>query len=170
VETFTLSGLRAATTYHYELVSESDAGMVRGADRTFTTRADEPVDPSGPAPTAPALTPDPIGGLPPTEAVTGQRPGRPRRLAVAPRRLRAVTRIRWFDPAARVVRLRIDRLGAGRPHRRGALVHQDRVGWNALRWRGRLAGRRLPPGRYRITVHVPGERLGASATLRILPR
>src|SRR5262249_11159544 len=32
-----LTGLAAATTYHYRLVAKSDAGTTRGADATFTT-------------------------------------------------------------------------------------------------------------------------------------
>jgi hypothetical protein len=69
----TLTGLQAGATYHYRLVANSNDGISRGGDVSFTTRSD-PLAPTGPAPSpgetpttsaptdAPAPTPAPVLG------------------------------------------------------------------------------------------------------------
>jgi hypothetical protein len=47
-----ISGLAAATTYHYRVVASNEIGTISGPDQTFTTTA-SPVLPAPPAPRAP---------------------------------------------------------------------------------------------------------------------
>ena len=49
---------------------------------------------------------------------------------------------------------------------RGSFKHADRPGSNRLRFSGRLKGRRLAPGRYRLTItpRNPAGRSGATLT------
>ena len=47
-----VSGLAAATTYHYRVVASNEIGTTSGPDQTFTTTA-SPVLPAPPAPRAP---------------------------------------------------------------------------------------------------------------------
>jgi hypothetical protein len=49
------------------------------------------------------------------------------------------------------VTLRVQRVGRRRPVR-GALTRRGISGANRMRFRGRVGGRRLAPGRYRLTA------------------
>ncbi len=59
-EAVAISGLAPATTYHYRLVVESNAGTTEGSDIEFTT-ASPPAEPSNPTPAPPVqATPPPV--------------------------------------------------------------------------------------------------------------
>jgi polysaccharide biosynthesis protein PslG len=85
-----------------------------------------------------------------------------RRLALAPRSFRpgrgraggAVLSLSLSEPARLI--LRVERASRGSHARwirlRGRIERSGHAGTNRLRFRGRLAGRRLPPGRYRLLV------------------
>jgi streptogramin lyase len=63
--TATIDGLEPATTYHYRLVAENDAGETKGADRVFTTASlpiEGSVDPPADEPKPPAEERDPEFG------------------------------------------------------------------------------------------------------------
>ena len=101
-------------------------------------------------------------------------------LRVSPRAFRAAPRGPSISPraGARVtyalafparVRFVVQRNVRGRYRRvRGAFNHMGSSGTNSFRFSGRLRGRRLPPGRYRLVATIPGG--GPTRTgFRILP-
>lgn len=85
------------------------------------------------------------------------------------------TTIAWHDTSAATTTLRIFRVASGRKvgrrcaavtqgnrrnHAcsrfipRGSLIHADQAGTNAIQFKGRLRGRTLAPGRYRLTIQA----------------
>jgi DNA-binding beta-propeller fold protein YncE len=101
-------------------------------------------------------------------------------LRVSPRAFRAAPRGPSISPraGARVtyalafrarVRFAVQRRVRGRYRRvRGAFNHTGSSGTNSFRFSGRLRGRRLPPGRYRLVATIPGA--GPTRTgFRIVP-
>jgi uncharacterized protein YkwD len=92
------------------------------------------------------------------------------RLSLSPARLRAGgrgTTVAFTLSAPATVRLDVERVRAGRASRRlsGALTRVARRGANRVRFSGRLGGRRLAPGRYRLRA-VATDRAGRRSTLR----
>lgn len=89
-----------------------------------------------------------------------------RGLSLSPGRFRAGgrgTTIAFALSAPADVTFRVERRAGGRYRTmRGSFSHQGVAGANALRYRGRLSGRALRPGRYRL-VAVAADAAGASA-------
>jgi hypothetical protein len=113
----------------------------------------------------------------PPSANDGERP-RLRRLSVSPRRFRSARRgpaiavrtgavVRYRLSAAATVRLTIKRLRGGK-RLRGRIEHNGSVGSNRFRFRGRVGGRVLRAGRYRLVATPIGSsgRPGRSKTVR----
>jgi plastocyanin len=68
-----LTGLSPETTYHFQLVAKSAAGMTAGLDRTFVTSAVPPAEPPPtitPPSLAPAPLPSPAAAAPPDTKIT----------------------------------------------------------------------------------------------------
>jgi hypothetical protein len=149
-----LSGLSAATTYHYRLVATNAGGVTKGADRTFTTAS--PPQPT-PTPTAPAPTP-----TAPAPSSTPQPPSGPQAFAgveVVSRRLTfggRFTTLRLSCPAATVERCSgRARLTARRTGSRAVTLGRARFSIAAgnqgkVRVRVSRAGRRLLSGVRRL--------------------
>jgi hypothetical protein len=127
--------------------------------------------------------PGPGASVPPSGK--GSAAPRLRRLSVSPRRFRAARRgpaiavragttVRYRLSAAATVRLTIERLRGGK-RLRGRIEHRGGAGLNKLRFRGRIRGRALRAGRYRL-IATPVDsagRAGASKKARfriIAPR
>ena len=120
------------------------------------------------------------GGPPPCSGCGGGGAGaggraapRLTRLAVTPHSFRARrgARIRFRLSTAATVTLRVQRAGRRRPVR-GALTRRGVSGANRMRFGGRVGGRRLAPGRYRLTAvaRAGGESSRAArTTFRVLP-
>lgn len=112
--------------------------------------------------------------------------------SITPRRFhagqrRAGTTIVWHDTSVAVATLRIFRIASGRAVRRrcvavtqrnrrnracsrfiplGSLIHADQAGVNGIQFKGRLRGRALAPGRYRLTIRAANPK-GRSRTLTL---
>ncbi|MDX6697424.1 MAG: hypothetical protein QOE65_821 [Solirubrobacteraceae bacterium] len=132
-----LSGLRAGTTYHYRLVATNASGPARGADATFATKPSE---------TPPVVV---------------------RALRIAPAAFRTAARVAFSLPTAARVRFAVQRaLPRGRWRAvPGTFVRSGRAGANAFSFAGRVRGRRLGAGAYRLAAQAldatgtPGPRL-----------
>jgi hypothetical protein len=124
--------LEPGTTYHYRLAAGSTHGVTYGSDRTFRT--------AGRAPKAPGVK---LSGL-------RVKPGTFRRGA------RAL--IRFKLSAGATVTLTFERrTGRGWKRVRGSLRRTAPGGWTKdLRFRGRVGGRMLARGRYRVRAKAPG--------------
>ena len=153
-----LSGLTPGTTYHYRLVATSAGGTTAGEDRTFTTTGTSPGQGGG-------------GGDVVAPRITGLtlKPG----AFAAGRRARITVTV----SEAATLRFTVQRRRGGRKARyvtRGRFAKKGKAGRNRIAFRGRLKGRKLPAGRYRLRVvatDAAGNRSKArSVTFRILRR
>jgi hypothetical protein len=159
-----LTGLAPGVTFHYRVIAANADGSSAGADRTFRTPQSSAPPGSGP----------PGGGAAPPR-LTHLRL-KPARFRPVTRRLhrRRGTRITYRDTEAARTAFAVQRRRAGvrrggrcvAPHRgravpkarrchrfvrlKGAFHHADRAGANHRHWSGRLRGRALHPGAYRL--------------------
>jgi DNA-binding beta-propeller fold protein YncE len=70
---------------------------------------------------------------------------------------RAGARVTYALASPARVRFTVERVARGRSRRvRGAFTHRGSGGVNRFRFSGRVRGRRLRPGRYRLVATVPG--------------
>lgn len=160
-----IAGLSPNTRYHYRLVAVNDSGTGRGEDRTFTTGAPPRVTP----PPAPRLA---IGGLGLSRtAFRAARSGPSAR--TAPRRRPATgTVVSYGLSRAATVRFSVERCAKTKRTRgrvrclrhrklRGAFTQSGAAGRNRVLFTGRLRGRRLAAGRYRlVAIASAGDRSG----------
>ncbi len=176
-----LQSLQPATQYHYRLVATNDAATTLGDDATFTTPA--PVPP----PVATLAAASNLALTPSTFRARASGPS-----ATSARR-RIGTRATFRLNIAAAVRFTVQRRVAGRrsgtrcvaPTRRnrnakrcvrtlavrGSFSRAGSAGANAFRFSGRLSGRKLRPGRYRLvaTPSLAGKRGTATrASFRIV--
>lgn len=158
----TLTGLAAGTTFHYRLVATNAGGTTLGADRTFTTQAAPGGGGPGGGPggggTGTGAGPHFIGALKlaKTSFTTAAKGG---------------TKVTYTLDAATIVRFRVERAAAGRrsgkrcvrPTKKnrkakkctryvsiGNFKRTSVAGLNRFRFTGRLKGKKLPVGRYRL--------------------
>lgn len=156
-----VAGLAPGTTYHFRIVATNSAGTTAGADQTFTT-----------------LPPNPLVGRPRLSGLelAPSRFGAARRggSIAGTKRPPTGTRISYGDSARATARFTVRRVVAGvrvgkrcvRPRGRpskharrcqlllmlGSFLHADKPGRNRFRFTGRLSGKKLPPGAYRLMV------------------
>jgi hypothetical protein len=92
-------------------------------------------------------------------------------LAVRPRAFRRGTRISYVLDRPASVRFRVQRRVSRRRWRRvkGSFTDAGAAGANSLRFGGRMRGRRLRPGRYRLLA-TPAGGVTTRAPFRIVPR
>jgi DNA-binding beta-propeller fold protein YncE len=70
---------------------------------------------------------------------------------------RVGARVTYLLAAPARVRFAVQRAVRGRYRRvRGAFTHRGSLGTNSFRFSGRIRGRRLRPGRYRLVARIPG--------------
>jgi streptogramin lyase len=162
----TITGLRPRTLYHYRLVAINGSDTTRGADRTFTTGA-------------PGAAGRPGGG-------GGATPVRLTRLRLSPSRFRPASRggsigtLRQRRARGTVVSFRLDRRASVRFSARrclnrrctrqrlvGGFTRSSPAGANRFRFTGRIAGRRLARGRYRL-VATPSGGTARRASFRVV--
>lgn len=157
----TVSGLSPSTTYHFQVVAVDPFGEAAGADGTFTTLR------------APTVLAHPAPA--PQDGLLRLSPARFRAAARGASFASATgTTVSWIDdqPARSILAVLAPRAGRDlfgtciAPPRRtvlklrqctrwvtvASLVHGDDRGANRVRFSGRAAGRRLAPGRYRMSV------------------
>jgi hypothetical protein len=142
-----IKGLRPNTTFHFRIVAFNRGGIAQGLDRTFKTRA----------PLARLLS-----------------------LKLKPRAFRARTKVTFRLTRAATVRFTVHRVRAGRraggrcvkPRKsnrhakrctryvrvKGSFSRRGRAGKNSFRFKGRVKGRKLRRGRYRLTGKAPANR------------
>jgi virginiamycin B lyase len=165
--TIALSKLRPLTPYRYRVVANNGTGITTGAFQTFTTTAARldlitnlVLEPSlitaarsGPSVTAarrakPGAIVTYAGTQEATTTFTVQRPvaGRRqgRRCVKPTRRTKAGRRCTRYRPV-------------------GSFTHDDTVGENSFRFSGRVKGRTLRPGRYRLRA-IPNNAAGDGRT------
>jgi hypothetical protein len=167
----TLTGLAAGTTYHYRLVATSAGGTTPGVDMTFATQA-APGGGGSSSGGGPGAGPHFVGGLKLSHTSFAAASSG---LSVAPSAKRKVpigTTVRFTVNAATTVRFTIERAAAGRragkrcvkPTKKNRKArkctryvrlkgHFDLIafsGKTSFRFTGRLRGRKLPVGRYRL--------------------
>jgi hypothetical protein len=164
-----VTGLRPDVPYHFRLVADNGFATATGLDETFTTLAlGAGAPPSSNSPAGPQSG--------------GERANGPQltALRVTPRSIRVGgrARLRFFLTAAtrvRVMVFAVQRARRCRACRRrivrvpGSILIGGREGINRLSFSGRLGGRTLRPGRYRLVLRSAGGRRQA-AWLRIEPR
>ena len=82
---------------------------------------------------------------------------------------RAGTRVTYGLASAARVRFAVQRVVRG-AYRRvpGAFTHQGSSGTNRFRFSGRVRGRRLEPGRYRLVARIPGSTAAKRTGFRIV--
>lgn len=122
---------------------------------------DASVPAAAPPPPSPTTPPSPS---PPSGRAHSTPPPRLSHLTLKPARFKVGkgTEVAWHDSAAArttlVILARKKHRGKPRWVSQGSLVHRDRRGANALRFSGRLKGKRLRPGRYRLKLvaHLAG--------------
>jgi DNA-binding beta-propeller fold protein YncE len=82
---------------------------------------------------------------------------------------RAGTRVTYALASPARVRFAVQRAVRGTYRRvRGAFTHQGSSGLNSFRFSGRLRGRRLQPGRYRLVATIPGAAAPKRTRFRIV--
>ncbi|MDO8187485.1 fibronectin type III domain-containing protein [Conexibacter sp. JD483] len=182
VVTIPLSGLAPQTTYLYRVVATNAIGTTQGDVRSFTTPAAPvvPVDPprgggtppgGGGAPAPPPADPAPratgparLSALrlaPRGFAVRGRSAGATLRFTLdraATIRAKVEARLPGVRVRGRCVAPSRTARGAGcaRWRAAGSLPLNGRAGANSVRFDGRLRGRALAPGRYRLTLTPAG--------------
>jgi hypothetical protein len=172
--TASISGLAPNTLYHFRLVVTNAAGVAFGADETFTTASSATSPPPGPkAPKISGLelSPSTFVAASHGAAVTSVRTG---------------ATVSYSDTVAASSTFTIERRTTGRlkagacvkatkrnrsrKHcvrlvKRGHFSHGDRAGSNWFHFTGRVAGRKLTPGRY-LLVAVARNSAGAGPAVK----
>jgi hypothetical protein len=153
-----LSGLSPATTYHYALVVTNSAGTTTSTDRTLTTGAPPPPVCCSPPPVAKAA----LGGLKisPSRfkaASKGATFAKAKTGAKVTFTLSVAGTVKFTVLRAKRVKGRTRYVKVGRTISRAA-----KAGVNKLRFSGRIGGKKLKPGRYRLQTVDP-----AGATKRV---
>jgi CSLREA domain-containing protein len=184
-----IAGLVPGTTYHYRLTGSNENGTATSADATFTTTSTAQQPPPGPPGLPLPPVPPPGGGVVPLISVQS--------LTLTPRAFRpaAGTLVRYALSAAGTARFRVQRPRAGRRvggrcvrrtranrrarrctrwvNVRSAFSRTSVAGLNSFRFDGRVGGRRLARGPYRLAARAlnAAGRLGPQRTarFRILP-
>jgi hypothetical protein len=170
----TLAGLKAGSTYHYQLVATNGLGTATGADATFTTAA-APVTPP-PSDRALRLSRTRFRVASAGGTVSRARPSTGTDVSYSDTQAGTST----LSVLAPTPGVRIGHACSAPPRRRvkgrryrrcvryvklGSFTHADSAGANRLHFTGRLRGRRLPPGSYRLSA-TPRNGLGvAGATV-----
>jgi hypothetical protein len=174
-----LSGLAPSTTYHFRLIASNALGTALGADATFVTPATlaSPAGPAGPTPIVDRITNVKIT---PTTLVAASRGAS---IARAARRATgALVSYGGTQPATTTFTILLASAGRqqGRacvkPAKRnrtrkrctrylnlGSFTHTDIAGANRFRFTGRVGGRKLKPGTYRMRA-TPRNGAGAGPT------
>ncbi|WCB93609.1 hypothetical protein DSM104299_02325 [Baekduia alba] len=169
---FTLPGLAPGTTYHYSLLGSNQDGTASTPDATFA----KPSAGGGGPGTKPGTTPPPT--KPSAKPVLS-------RLKLSPASFRRgkSTTITWTDSAAVTTTFSVQRKASGvrkgkacvaKPKRaaakgrakpkactrwlavKGTFTHADRAGTNTSKWTGRLRGKKLAAGAYRLVATPKG--------------
>jgi hypothetical protein len=153
-----LGGLSPATTYHYALVVTNSAGSAISADQTLTTGAPPPPVCCSPPPVAKAA----LSGLKisPSRfkaASNGATFAKAKTGAKVTFTLSAAGTVKFTVLRAKRVKGRTRYVKVGRTNSRAA-----KAGANKLRFSGRIGGKKLKPGRYRLQTVDP-----AGATKRV---
>jgi hypothetical protein len=87
--------------------------------------------------------------------------------ALGIKRVKRGLRVSYTLSEAAVVTFRVDRRRAGRWRRmKGKFSNSGHAGANSFRWTGKLRGRRLGPGQYRLVAQALDPSGGRSTTLR----
>ncbi len=160
-----IAGLTPATTYHFRAVATNGAGTTPGADQSFVTAPAPPPPPPSPAPPSPLGAPvlSALSLTPSTFRAAASGPS----AATSPR-----TTVRYRLSKVANVRFRVERLTRGRrvggvcvkatranATRKactrsvtlaGGFTRRSTAGPNRFRFSGRLNGRKLRPGNYRL--------------------
>jgi hypothetical protein len=154
-----LSGLAPNTTYHYRLVATAVDGTTMGADQIFTTAA----VPSGRAPTLQGLVISPAALRAATSGASIARSVRTgatisyRDSEAATTTFVVLASRRGVREGGRCVKS-TKRNGGKRVHHCtryvsfGGFSHLDSVGANRFHFTGRVGGRKLKPGAYRLSA------------------
>lgn len=161
-----VTGLAPATTYHFEALATNPDGDAAGLDKTFTT-ASEPV--IGPPPPAPPV----LSHLQVSPSKLRARTGRGASLASHAPARGATIAYRDSEAAKTTFTVLVRREGFKVGHRcqatrprhahaprrcprfvalHGTFSHADGAGAVRLRFTGRVGGRPLAPGRYRLSA------------------
>jgi Ca2+-binding RTX toxin-like protein len=183
-----LSALVASTTYHFRLVATNAAGVTYGSDRTFTT-AGLPVPTPTPTstPAGPSVTPVPEPAQPSLRPPLDLALPRLTRLTLAPVRFRparfgpslltrgnAGAQLSFSLSEQASVEFRLERRLAtsGRVSwqpMRGRFTFAAKAGVTRLRFTGRLAGKKLRPGLYRLQATARDAAGNTAAAVRSRP-
>jgi hypothetical protein len=157
----TITGLKPSTRYHYRIVAVNGSDTTRGDDRTFTTGAPGEAgqgDGGGTGATLPRLT-----QLRLSRTTFRAWPSGPSVGPLHPKRPRPGSTIVSFRLAAkatvRFTALKCLNRRCTRTRSPGSFSRAFKSGKNRFRFTGRLRGKRLVAGRYRLVAaprgHVP---------------
>jgi len=143
-----LIGLAPNTTYHYALVVTNTSGTTTSADRSFTTQAT-------PTPPIVCCVPPPVA-----KAALSALKMSPSRFKAASKgatfaRARTGAKVTYRLSAAGTVKFTVLRAKRSKGRTRyvkvgKAIGRAGKAGANTLRFSGRVGGRKLKPGRYRL--------------------
>lgn len=154
----TIAGLQPRTLYHYRIVAINGSDTTRGTDRTFTTGAPGQVgqgDGAGSGATGPRLTLLRLSRTTFRAWLRGPSVG-----PLHPRRPRPGSTIVSFRLAAsaavRFTALRCLNRPCTRTRWAGSFSRSFKAGSNRFRFTGRVGGRRLAAGRYRLVAAPRG--------------
>jgi hypothetical protein len=154
----TITRLRPRTRYHYRIVAINGSDTTRGTDRTFTTGAPGQAgrsDGGGSGATAPRLTQLRLAPTTFRAWTTGPSVG-----PLHPKRPRPGSTIVSFRLTAkatvRISALRCLNRRCTRTRSAGSFSRSFKAGRNRLRFTGRLRGKRLAAGRYRLVAAPRG--------------
>jgi hypothetical protein len=171
-----LSGLTPGTTYHYRLVATNAGGTIPGADMTLTT-----LPAAGGGGTG-GKGPHFVGGLKLAHAS----------FAAAKRKPPLGTKVTYTLTTAATVRFTVERAASGRrsgkrcvkPTKKnrtakkctryiklkGAFSRASTAGPNGFKFNGRLNGKKLPVGRYRLVASIAQTKDVRRASFKIVRR
>jgi hypothetical protein len=160
-----LTGLSPSTTYHFRVVATAADGTATGADQTFTTAAAPSTTGTGGDGTA-------LAAATRLTLVPSRFRGAPSGPAAKPAKVSVGTTVRYTLNVAASVRFTVVRLLPGRRVRgrcvkptsenrnarrctrrvrvRGSFTRTGSAGTNRFRFMGRIGGRKLTPGAYRL--------------------
>jgi hypothetical protein len=170
----TLAGLSPGTPYHFRLVVQNGVATTFGADQTFTTTALPKPPPPKPVLARLALSPSRF-------------PAAPSGASIARRRKTGAT-VSYSDTQAGSTTFRVERAVAGvrkgrscvKPSRStrgrkrctrlvvvsGSFAHRDSPGTNHFHFTGRIGGKALAPGSYRLAASPKSSLSLTGVTLR----
>jgi hypothetical protein len=168
-----LTGLAPATTYHYRLVAASARGTTLGQDRTLTTQQSG----AGPGPGGGGGTTAKFAGPLTLKPSVFAAAARGASVRAAARRRRVGTLASFKLSSAALVTLRVERCVKRRKSRctrfkrlRGSPHIAGVAGANRFHFSGRLKGKKLKPGRYRLVATVGAPVSTRRAAFRIVRR